>query len=108
MYNLRIHLILTYNCFNQQQNTFQVVLGTNGITTFAVFLYSDIQWGWGAQIGFNSGDGPSSFMLSEALTELTLDVDERSNIDKQGVFIFRIDSTQNAAIRSYNFYYVYA
>ena len=60
--------------------------------TFAVFLYSDIQWGQRAQLGFNIGDGYSSFMLSEALTELTLDVDERSNVEKPGVFIYRIDS----------------
>ena len=68
-----------------------MVLGTNGIATFAVFLYTDIQWGQGAQIGFNSGDGHSSFMLSEALTELTVDVDERSNVEKPGVYVFRID-----------------
>lgn len=70
------------------------MLGTNGIMTFAAFFYSDVQWGQRAQIGFNSGDGYSSFMLSEVLTEETtaIDVDERSNVEKPGVFIFRMDS----------------
>lgn len=69
-----------------------MVLGTNSISTFAIYLYSDIQWGQRAQIGFNSGDGYSSLMLSKALTDETLDVDEQSNVEKPGVFIFRIDS----------------
>lgn len=80
-----------------------MVLGTNDNMTFAAFLYSDIQWGQRAQIGFNFGDGYSSFMLSEALTELTLDVDERSNVEKPGVFIFRIDSKIETIERVYKY-----
>ena len=72
-----------------QINTFQVVLGTNGTVTFAVFLYHDIEWGR-AQIGFNAGDGYSSFMLDEVLTDET--ADELSNVEKPGVFVFRLDS----------------
>ena len=69
-----------------------MVLATNGRITLAVFLYADIQWGDSAQIGFNSGDGNSFFMLNEALTGETVSVDERSNVERPGVFIFRIDS----------------
>ena len=58
----------------------------------AFFLYGDIQWGEEAQIGFNAGDGSSSFSLPGALTEATLDIDERSNIYHPGIFIYRIDS----------------
>ena len=58
----------------------------------AFFLYEDIQWGREAQIGFNAGDGFSSFSLPGALTEATLNADERSNVDHPGVFIYRIDS----------------
>ena len=78
-----IHIIQGYF------NTFQVVLATNGTITLAAFLYQDIEWGR-AQIGFNAGDGYSSFMLDEVLTHET--VDELSNVEKPGVFMFRIDS----------------
>ena len=65
------------------------MLGTNGPVTFAVFLYQHIEWGR-AQIGFNAGDGYSSFMLDEVLTDET--ANKLSNVEKPGVFVFRIDS----------------
>ena len=68
------------------------MLGTNGTTTIAVFLYKDIQWGIRAQIGVNAGDGYSSFSLSEAVADPVEDVDNRTNVGLPGVFVFRIDS----------------
>ena len=76
---------------NQHENTFQVVLATNGTITLTAFLYSDIQWERRAQIGFNAGDGYSFFMLNEALTDETVTIDERSNVERPGIFVFRID-----------------
>ena len=67
------------------------MLATNGTITLAAFLYADIQWGNRAQIGFSAGDGNSFFMLNEALTDETLNIDARSNVGKPGVFVFRID-----------------
>lgn len=61
----------------------------------AFFLYEDIQWGEEAQIGFNAGDGLSSFSISGALTDATLDIDEQSNVYHPGLFIYRIDSELN-------------
>ena len=55
-------------------------------------MYGDIQWGENAQIGFNAGDNVRSFSVSEALTADTVDIDLRSNINKTGVFLFRVDS----------------
>ena len=68
-----------------------MVLATNGTVTLAAFLYKDIQWGR-AQIGFNAGDGYSSHMISKALTDETVNVDELSNVEEPGIFMFRIDS----------------
>ena len=68
-----------------------MVLATNGTITLAVFLYSDIQWGRRTQIGFNAGDGYSFFMLNEALTDEIVTIDERSNVEMPGMFVFRID-----------------
>ena len=40
-----------------QANTFQVVIAADLQMTFLFFIYDDIQWGTGANIGFNTGDG---------------------------------------------------
>ena len=73
-------------------NTLQVVLATDEVQTLAVFIYKDINWGQRAQIGFNFGDGYTSFVFPEALSSQTLNMDENSNVGKQGVYIHRIDS----------------
>ena len=59
--------------------------------TFVFFIYGDIQWGDGANIGFNAGDGIRSFMLPGALTNQVLNIDEGSNVDVRGVYIYRVD-----------------
>ena len=85
----------------QINNTLQVILATDGTRTVSIFHYEDIQWGEEAQIGFNVGDGRTSFTLPEALSYLALNVDEYSNVGEPGVFIFRIDSKSNAKISRY-------
>ena len=77
-----------------------MVLATDCNQTIAVFIYDDIQWGDGAQIGFYAGDGHTNYTLQEALTNQTLTMHERSNIGQQGVFVFRTDS-------KYCIYYVF-
>ena len=68
------------------------MLATDGIKTLAVFLFHDIQWGEGAQIGFNAGDAYTSFMLPVALSDQTLNITQHSNAGEAGVFVYRIDS----------------
>ena len=68
------------------------MLATDGVQTLAVFIYRDINWGERAQIGFNVGDGYTSFTLPEALSSQTRNIDEHSNVGKPGVFVYRIDS----------------
>ena len=72
-----------------------MVLGTDANKSVAIFIYDDIQWGGGAQIGFNAGDGHTQLMLSEALTDRTLNINNLTNIDQRGIFAFRIDSKFN-------------
>ena len=69
-----------------------MVLATDGQTSFVSFEYADIQWGAGAQIGFNAGDGVRSFMVPEALTNATLEMESRSNVNISGVFLYRVDN----------------
>ncbi len=66
-------------------------MATDGRVSFIKLLYADIQWGSGAQIGFNAGDGVRSFMVPEALTDATVDIDLMSNINVPGVFLYRVD-----------------
>ena len=57
-----------------------------------VFVYSDVQWGRNAQIGFNAGDSLRSFSLPESLSALTEDIELHSNVNEEGVFVVRVDS----------------
>ena len=59
--------------------------------TFVFFIYGDIQWGRGANVGFHAGDGTRSFMDPRALTNQTLNIDEGSNVGLTGVYIYRVD-----------------
>ena len=42
-------------------------------------------------MGFNAGDGQTSFTLPEALTEQTRNIDHISNVGEPGILIYRID-----------------
>ena len=59
--------------------------------TFVFFIYGDIQWGNAASIGFNAGDGTRSFVNQHALSRQALDIDEESNVNVTGVYIYRVD-----------------
>ena len=71
-----------------QANTFQVVIAADQQMTFVFFIYADIQWGRGANIGFNAGDGTRSFVLPGALARQVLNIDEGSNVGVTGVYIY--------------------
>ena len=88
-----------------QTNTFQAVLATDGTNSFVIFLYADDMMQWtnedvpdesvpGAQVGLNPGGGRNGFSLPTSLTQYTLNITTSSNIGKQGVWIFRVDSPQ--------------
>ena len=72
-----------------QENTFQVVIATDGQRTFVFFIYDDIEWGF-ANIGFNAGDNVRSFMVPGALSFDSVDI-EGSNVGRRGVYIYRVD-----------------
>ena len=74
-----------------QVNTFQAVIAADQQMTFVFFIYGDIQWGSGANIGFDAGDGTRYFMVPGALTSQVLNIDEGSNVDMTGVYIYRVD-----------------
>ena len=59
--------------------------------TFVFFIYGDIQWGDSASIGFNAGDGTRSFMIPHVLRRQPLNIDEGSNVDVTGLYIYQVD-----------------
>jgi len=76
--------------FPLQVNTLQVVLATDSQASFVFFIYSDIQWGT-ANIGFNAGDGVRLFMVPGALTPQTRNIENGSNVNIPGTYIYRVD-----------------
>ena len=70
-----------------QANTFQAVIATDGLETFVLFIYADIEWGDGATVGFNAGDGNRSIVV----TTQPLDLETGSNVGVTGLYINRVD-----------------
>lgn len=92
--------------FILQLNTFQCVLATDGRSSFAIFHYvrGGIQWTTGdaslgfnglggipAQVGFNAGDNVQFASIPGSRTDDIINIDERSNVLRNGVFIFQVD-----------------
>ena len=67
-------------------------MATDGQLSFALFVYGDIEWG-AANIGFNAGDGVRSFMVPGALTPQARDIETTSNVNRTGLYIYRVDLT---------------
>ena len=85
-----------------QHNTFQMVLMTNGSTSYTVFLYNSMNWGNSAGIGFTNGSSFYTLAGGEGVSTLS-DVaflPTASNVAVNGVYIFRTDSS------TYNVLYI--
>ena len=73
-----------------QDNTLQVVIATNGQVSFVLYIYSNIEWGV-ANIGFNAGDNVRSFMVPGARTFQTRNIENGSNVNIPGLYMYRVD-----------------
>lgn len=65
-------------------------MATDGQTSIVIFYYGDVEWGQGSNIGFNSRD-THYFQLPVALTQATLDVETGSNVEVEGLYVFRVE-----------------
>ena len=87
------------------KNTFQIVLATDEVRSFAFLLYHELQWAspsstttgtvpgeLGGQAGFNAGDGVVFQMLPYSRTSNVRLLANISNVNVPGLFIFRIDT----------------
>jgi len=65
-------------------------MATDGQASFVFFIYRNITWGI-ANIGFNAGDGVRFFMVPGALTSQTRSIEDGSNVNILGLYIYRVD-----------------
>ncbi|XP_052697868.1 adhesion G protein-coupled receptor B1-like isoform X2 [Crassostrea angulata] len=77
------------NC--QQRNTFQLVLISNEVHSFAVFMYNVINWTNKAEAGYNAGDGIHYYSVPGSMTESMLNLPQASNVGVPGQFVFMVD-----------------
>ena len=90
-----------------QNNTFQCILATDNIQSFAIFQYADdlIQWTTGdssggieglggvqAQIGLNSGDNATYVNVPGSRTSAIINITRTSNILVPGLWMFRLQN----------------
>ncbi len=65
------------------------MLATDGLLSFVLMFYEDIQWYRNANIGFNSGN--TSFSLPGAFTPNAIYINDYSNVGTQGLYAYRVD-----------------
>ncbi|XP_028416696.1 uncharacterized protein LOC114540886 [Dendronephthya gigantea] len=82
------------------RNTFQTILATDGVNSFAIFYYNKIEWTFGlhsntkgisAQAGFNAGDGVRYFNIPNSRTSEIINILSTSNYKRPGMWIFQVD-----------------
>ena len=102
-----LKLVLHFFLYLSQTNTFQCMLATDGSRSFSIFLYLDdgIQWGEGAQIGFDAVETdfasqnfpldpsafPLYFSLPGAFSDSSVDIELTENTGTPGKWAFRLD-----------------
>ena len=81
------------NLLISQTNTFQAVLATDNVRSYAIFQYADglIQWpSSGAQVGFNAGNNVNYVNIPGSRTPYILNIAGNSNVGISGQWIFLI------------------
>ena len=97
----------------QQNNTFQVVVVTDGLFSFTIFNYAKLTWvtgddiqsggtdgfgGTAAMVGINAGDGINFKKFQHSLTDRVVEVLEDTNMANcndpalKGQYVYQIDT----------------
>ena len=76
-----------------QRNTYQAILATNGLYSFVLFTYHQLEWSsglWGGypQVGFNAGDQVNYFTLDKSFSPDVIEIVNMSNIGVPGQYVF--------------------
>ncbi|XP_046863081.1 protein mesh-like isoform X2 [Xenia sp. Carnegie-2017] len=90
--------VAPYGGSSDRNNSFQVILATDGINSFSIFYYNKIKWTYGsesdeipAQAGFNAGDGKNFLNIPNSRTPEIVNITSTSNKQKPGVWFFKVD-----------------
>jgi len=82
------------------KNSFQLVLTSDGETSYIMFNYGDLQWpnkvvNVSVQIGYNSGDNKTFLEIRESPNLRVVDLKHSSNVDLRSRWMYRVDSHEN-------------
>ncbi|CAH2319465.1 alpha-tectorin [Pelobates cultripes] len=90
-------------------NTFQALLISDGISSFAIFNYAEITWTTGtasggdpltglggvmAQAGFNGGNSTNFFSVPGSRSPEIVNIEETTNVNVPGRWLFKIDGKE--------------
>nr|XP_006816784.1 PREDICTED: sushi domain-containing protein 2-like [Saccoglossus kowalevskii] len=86
---------------SSEENTFQVVMTTDGRFSFISFIYERLEWAGNdatesllaAQAGFNAGDYVNFYLLPNNQHYTIVNLASSSNVDSDGVWMYRVDTT---------------
>ncbi|XP_070573460.1 sushi, nidogen and EGF-like domain-containing protein 1 [Ptychodera flava] len=80
----------TDNVSYNNRNTFQAVMVEGDVCSYVIFNYPKITWvGPPPQAGFDAGDDVRYFSIPGSNTNSLIDIDETTNIERTGRWIFR-------------------
>lgn len=91
---------------NYPRDTFQSILATDGVHSFALFYFNVMTWTTGrassgdcqglggtpARSGFDAGDGRTLFLVPGSCSADIITINQRTNMNYDGKWMFRIDS----------------
>eukprot|EP00731_Ephydatia_muelleri_P016469 Em0009g893a len=95
-----------YSYGTDKTNTFQAVLATDNVRSYAIFQYADglIQWpSSGAQVGFNAGNNVNYVNIPGSRTPYILNIAGNSNVGISGQWIFLISQAVPSCGVMYNY-----
>ena len=103
-------LLFSYHTPLQQNNTFQVVVVTDGLFSFTIFNYAKLTWvtgdasggsggfgGTAAMVGINAGDGINFKKFKHSLIDRVVEVLNDTNMNcmdetLKGQYVYQIDT----------------
>ena len=83
-----------------QTNTFQLVLATDSLRSFALFLYLDDGIEWPSELfqanavsGYNAGDGINYYQHPLSFNFTIGSIEETNDVGVDGLYIFQVDGS---------------
>jgi len=93
--------VAAYDGNSSMNNTFQLVMATDGKLSFLVFNYGIISWPnsqftMNSFFGYNAGDNINYYSYPDSFTNNITNVERKSNVNIPGKWIFIVSSTNSS------------